>query len=213
MHDESNFLGYDTCVHQWANEGDHTSGITARIRDTFRGGHLRGLISVELGKTVRPVVRTPMRAVEASMMTTSGSVTRETASMAASSGRHKMAASAEFRYSARFSRSLRSSPVSEIISMSSRAARRSRTCRPVVPASPSMKTFSSPLRTLPIGATRRRFEDFGRGARVLRRWRECRRSGRRRPLPFGSIESDGKARGSRRRLAVLHSQSSWYVHQ
>lgn len=80
-------------------------------------------------------------AVEASMMTVSGSVHIATASIAASSGRQRMAASAALRNSARLTGSLRSSPVREMISMSSRPASLSRTCRPVVPASPSIKTF------------------------------------------------------------------------
>ena len=57
-------------------------------------------------------------AVEASMMTVSGSVHIATASIAASSGRQRMAASAALRNSARLTGSLRSSPVREMISMS-----------------------------------------------------------------------------------------------
>ena len=87
-------------------------------------------------------------AVLASMITVFSLVTMATASTAASSGKHRIAASASFRNAARFAASLRSSPVSEMISMSSRFARRSRTCKPVVPASPSMNTFFLPAATI-----------------------------------------------------------------
>ena len=87
-------------------------------------------------------------AVLASMITVVSSVTIATASTAASSGKHRIAASASFKNAALFSAFLRSSPVSEMISMSSRFARRSRTCNPVVPASPSMKTFFLPAATI-----------------------------------------------------------------
>src|SRR5437879_1845944 len=65
--------------------------------------------------------------------------TSDTASRAASSGRQSTTASTPFSNSARASGSLRRAGSMEITSRSLRRASRSRICRPVVPASPSMK--------------------------------------------------------------------------
>lgn len=54
---------------------------------------------------------------------------------------HRMTASASLMNFLRVSSSFLSSDGGEMISMSVRLPRRSRTCRPVVPASPSIKTF------------------------------------------------------------------------
>ena len=95
-----------------------------------------------------------LKAVEASIMTVlslSGS-RRPTAFTEAASGRQRMTASASLMSRFRVASSLRSSKGAEMISRSSLSARRSRTCRPVVPTSPSIKTFF-PQR--PVNAGRR----------------------------------------------------------
>jgi hypothetical protein len=83
-------------------------------------------------------------AVLASMSTHSLSLARSTASMAAASGRQRMAASATLKAFARAFASFRSASFSVISSTSLLFANRLRTSRPVVPASPSMKTFFTP---------------------------------------------------------------------
>src|SRR3990167_2688633 len=88
------------------------------------------------------------------MITVSGLVTSDTASLAASSGRHRITASAPFSISARASRSLRLSGSIETSCKSVRASRRSRICRPVVPASRSMKTLGKTLGALAMGGLR-----------------------------------------------------------
>ena len=64
-----------------------------------------------------------------------------TVSLAASSGRHKIAMSTEARMSRFAAASLRVSGGSETSEMSARPESRSRISSPVVPASPSMKIF------------------------------------------------------------------------
>src|ERR1700750_1020305 len=104
-----------------------------------------------------------------------GLTMRLTASFAASSGRQRITASAPFSISARAAASLRRAGSIETSSMSPRFSRRWRICRPVVPASPSMKTvgFMTRLRsracTLPLA---------GQGAAVLGFDDELVRSGR-----------------------------------
>jgi len=94
-------------------------------------------------------------AVLASMSTHSLSLaTSVTASMAASSGRQRMAASAALKAFARAFASLRSTSFSVISSTSLLFAKRLRTSRPVVPASPSMKTFTMPSAMLTDAALR-----------------------------------------------------------
>jgi hypothetical protein len=66
-----------------------------------------------------------------------------TASLAASSGRQRITASAPFSMSRRAEASLRSAGSMEISSRSRRLSSRWRICRPVVPASPSMKTLGA----------------------------------------------------------------------
>ncbi|OWK18532.1 hypothetical protein AJ88_06415 [Mesorhizobium amorphae CCBAU 01583] len=67
----------------------------------------------------------------------------ETLSLAAASGRHRIATSAALRNSARAAVSLRRSVGIEMISRSPRSASSALICSPVVPCSPSMKIFVS----------------------------------------------------------------------
>ena len=125
-------------------------------------------------------------AVEASITRVVSLVMSETLSRAASSGRHRMATSAALRNSARACGSLRRSTGAEMISMSSRPDSRDLICRPVVPCSPSMKTFgfmpSNSCVRCPGRDARRRCRPAARGARPGGRDNAWRRPNRRWPL-------------------------------
>src|SRR5690606_12043274 len=84
-------------------------------------------------------------AVDASITFTTSFSISDTASRAASSGKHRITASTLLSSRLRSAASLRLAGSMETSSRSRRPSRRSRICRPVVPASPSMKTLETLL--------------------------------------------------------------------
>ena len=113
-------------------------------------------------------------AVEVSIITVFGFSTRETASIAAASGRQRKAMSAELSASLRAETSLRSSSGRTTGSRSDRIEIRSRILSPVVPAEPSMKTRFTPSFPLDCGGRLGCYvPDYAVHARNLGRYLLC----------------------------------------